>query len=67
MSIAWFLVPPMRRLGYIREADRIVESMARAVEREGWREYYNPLTGRGQAARGFGPSTLLVDLLDAEP
>jgi hypothetical protein len=31
--------------------------------RHGFREYYNPLTGRGLAARGFGFATLLVDLL----
>jgi hypothetical protein len=66
MCIAWFLVPPMRRLGYLREADRVVDSLAGAVEREGWREYYNPLTGRGEAARGFAPSTLLVDLLERD-
>jgi hypothetical protein len=33
------------------------------VERSGWREYYNPLTGEGMAARGFGFATLLVELL----
>jgi hypothetical protein len=31
--------------------------------RHGFREYYNPLSGRGLAARGFGFATLLVDLL----
>ena len=31
--------------------------------RHGFREYYNPLTGRGLGARGFGFATLLVDLL----
>jgi hypothetical protein len=34
-----------------------------AVDRHGYREYYNPLTGRGLAADGFGFSTLLIDLL----
>ena len=29
----------------------------------GYREYYNPLTGRGLGARGFGFATLLIDLL----
>jgi hypothetical protein len=33
------------------------------VQRHGYREYYNPFTGQGLAARGFGFSTLLVDLL----
>jgi hypothetical protein len=61
----WLLVPAMRRLGYGREADRIVASCVELVERHGFREYYNPLNGEGLAARRFGWSTLLVDLLPA--
>lgn len=64
VNTAWLLVPSMRELGYAEEAERIVESLARAAGRYGFREYYNPLTGRGLAARGFGFSTLLVDLLE---
>jgi glycogen debranching enzyme len=63
MTTAWLLVPPMRRLGYADEADRIVRSLVRSVERHGFREYYNPIDGVGLAARDFGMSTLLVDLL----
>jgi hypothetical protein len=63
VNTAWLLVPPMRELGYEREAMRVVESLEATVDRYGYREYYNPLTGRGLAARGFGFSTLLVDLL----
>ena len=65
VATAWLLVPAMRELGYTREADRVVSSLADAVARHGWREYYNPLTGRGLAARGFAMSTLLVDLIEA--
>jgi hypothetical protein len=63
MNTAWLLVPAMRELGYLGEADRVLTSMEIAVDRDGYREYYDPLTGRGLAARGFGFSTLLVDLL----
>ncbi len=63
MNTAWLLVPPLVELGYGAEAERIVRSLEAAVARDGFREYYNPLTGRGLAARGFGMSTLLVDLL----
>ncbi len=63
VNTAWLLVPAMRRLGYVEEADRIVASLVTAVERDGFREYYNPLTGEGLAARGFGWSTLLIDLV----
>jgi hypothetical protein len=64
---AWWLVPALRELGYDDDADRIVDSLVRAVLRHGWREYYNPLTGRGAAARGFAMSTLLVDLIEPGP
>lgn len=37
--------------------------MVSAVERCGFREYYNPPAGRGLGARGFGYATLVVDLL----
>ena len=63
MNTAWLLVPAMHELGYIDEAARVVDSLERAVDRYGFREYYNPLTGRGLAARGFAFSTLLIDLL----
>ena len=63
INTAWLLVPSMRSLGYAADADRIVSSLVHAVDRCGYREYYNPLTGRGLAARGFGFSTLLIDLL----
>jgi hypothetical protein len=63
MNTTWLLVAPMIELGYAQEAERIVRSLEAAVIRDGFREYYNPLTGRGLAARGFGFATLLVDLL----
>jgi hypothetical protein len=66
MNTAWLLVPPMRRLGYAEEADRIVASLVEVVERHGFREYYNPLDGDGLAARHFGWSTLLTELLLAD-
>jgi glycogen debranching enzyme len=65
INTAWLLVPALRRLGYVEEADRIVGSLLASVERHGFREYYNPLTGEGLAARRFGWSTLLIDLLPA--
>ena len=62
VNTAWLLVPPLFELGYEDAARGIVRSLAEAVERHGFREYYNPLNGRGLGARGFGWSTLLVDL-----
>jgi len=56
------LVPGLRRLGEHEEADRIVHGLATAALRSGLREYYDPLTGRGLGARGFGWSALVTDL-----
>ena len=63
MNTAWLLVPPLRELGYREHADAVIAGLVEAVDRHGYREYYNPLTGRGLGARGFGFATLLVDLL----
>lgn len=61
VNTLWLLVPPLRELGRAREADRVVASLVRAAARDGLREYYDPLTGRGLGARGFGWSALLLD------
>lgn len=63
VNTAWLLVPPLRRLGYAGEAERIAGGLAVAADRHGFREYYHPFTGEGLASRNFGWSTLLLDLL----
>jgi neutral trehalase len=65
MNVAWLLSPALRELGYGADADRLAAGMAAAVARDGLREYYDPLTGRGLAARGFSWSALVADLASA--
>lgn len=48
-------------------AQELVQKTVGMVERSGFREYYNPLTGRGLGVRGFSWSTLVVDLLRRSP
>jgi hypothetical protein len=62
MNVAWLLAPAMRELGYDEDAERIAAGMAGAVHRGGLREYYDPRTGSGLAARGFSWSALVADL-----
>jgi hypothetical protein len=62
MNVAWLLLPPMRALGYSGAAARIATSLADAARRDGLREYYDPRTGRGLAANGFGWSALVTEL-----
>jgi hypothetical protein len=52
----------MRTLGYGEDADRIAGGLLDAAVRGGLREYYDPRTGAGLAARGFAMSALVADL-----
>jgi hypothetical protein len=63
MNVAWLLVGPLRDLGYADDADRIAGVLATAVGAGGLREYYDPHTGQGLAARGFAMSALIADLV----
>lgn len=62
VNTAWLLDPSLRVLGYERHAEDVAASLAEAAARGGLREYYDPLTGRGLGARGFGWSALLSEL-----
>jgi hypothetical protein len=62
MNVAWLLVGPLRDLGYGDEADRITAGLVAAVGGGGLREYYDPRTGQGLAARGFAMSALIADM-----
>jgi len=62
VNTAWLLLPALDALGHREDADRILDGLLGAVAREGFREYYHPVTGAGLGATGFGWSTLLVEL-----
>ncbi len=58
----WFLSHALRRHGYAELADHIVTKSLEAIEKSGYREYYEPYTGEGLGATDFGWSTLALDL-----
>jgi glycogen debranching enzyme len=60
----WFIVLGLRKHGFADVAGTIVERTRQLVERGGFRECYNPLTGQPYGAESFGWSTLIVDMLD---
>jgi hypothetical protein len=63
MNTNWYLSRGLRRHGYLELARRIEEASATLVEREGFREYYDPHTGEGFGARDFSWSGLALDML----
>jgi hypothetical protein len=67
VNSAWMVWLGMRRLGYEREAARLVEGLIAAVAREGLREYYDPRSGKGLGAKDFAWSALVAELADPSP
>jgi len=63
VNINWFLTKGLRKHGYHQRAEHIVERTVAMIQKSGFREYYNPLTGEGGGAQEFGWSTLVVDMI----
>jgi glycogen debranching enzyme len=62
--INWFLYHALRKRGLRDRAARLRRSLRQLIEKSGFREYYDPLTGEGHGAREFTWSGLLLDMLD---
>jgi glycogen debranching enzyme len=61
--INWFLYHALRKRGFDGHAERLRRSLWELIEKSGFREYYDPLTGEGHGAREFTWSGLLIDML----
>jgi glycogen debranching enzyme len=58
----WFLYHALKKRGFDDHAARLRRSLSALVEKSGFREYYDPVTGEGHGAREFTWSGLLVDM-----
>ena len=58
MNTNWFLVRGLRRHGYGEVAAAIAERSRELAEREGFNEFYDPLTGEPVGQPVFGWATL---------
>jgi hypothetical protein len=67
VNAAWLVWLGLVRLGYEERASELAQRLVATIVREGLREYYDPYTGRGMGARGFGWSTLVVEMLEPHP
>ena len=62
ININWFLAHGLRRHGFTDLSRTITTRTRELVATQGFREFYNPLTGQGLGARNFGWSTLVIDM-----
>ncbi|HEX2507937.1 MAG TPA: hypothetical protein VHK23_06420, partial [Miltoncostaeaceae bacterium] len=58
-----FAVDGLLRAGRVEEARDLAGRTAAVVLREGFREYFDPFSGRGIGARSFGVSAMALDCL----
>jgi glycogen debranching enzyme len=58
----WFLYRALSGRGDAARAERLRDSLWRAVEKSGFREYYDPFTGKGHGAKNFTWPGLLLDM-----
>lgn len=61
--INWFLYHALKKRGFAAHADELRRALSAAVERSGFREYYDPFTGEGHGAESFTWSALLLDMV----
>ena len=58
-----FVLDGLLRAGYAGQARDLARRTAALTLREGFREYYEPYSGRGMGGRGFAVSTMALDCL----
>jgi Mannosylglycerate hydrolase MGH1-like glycoside hydrolase domain len=63
MNSNWYIARGLRRHGHTELARTIEDRSAQLVERSGFREYYDPITGEGFGASDFSWTALVLDLL----
>jgi glycogen debranching enzyme len=62
----WFMHQFFMEKGFVREAEYLVKSIRKLIEKSGFREYYDPFTGQGGGAHDFTWAGLVVDMLNME-
>jgi glycogen debranching enzyme len=59
----WFLYKWLLTNGYKEFAEKLLLSLKKLIELSGFREYYNPFTGKGYGAKKFTWPGLVVDMM----
>ncbi len=64
MAPHWFIHKGLNAYGFVEEAKELLTASLALIEKDGFREYYNPETGKGYGARDFTWGTLVLDMMD---
>jgi hypothetical protein len=68
INMNWFVITGLQRYGFTTEANQLRDHTLALIQRSGFREYYNPLTGDGLGAHQFSWSAALtLELLSHTP
>ena len=62
IAINWFIYKGLLNYGFKDVADTIKKSSISLLEKSGFREYFNPLTGEGLGAKNFTWGGLVLDM-----
>lgn len=64
ININWLIFNALKEKGYEDIAKQIRDKTVELVLKSGFREFYNPFTGKGLRSRDFAWSTLVVDMIE---
>jgi hypothetical protein len=68
ININWFLMQGMKRYGFEKHAQRIRQTIVDLCREEGFREYFDPMTGTGLGSVLFSwTAALLIDVMMDAP
>lgn len=59
----WYIVKGLKKHGFKKEAEKLIEKSVELVRKNGYREFFDPLTGDGYGVKNFGWSTLVIDMI----
>lgn len=60
----WFIFHGLKAYGFDAEATWITKVTEKLVEKNGFREYFNPETGKAYGAHNFTWGTLVIDMME---
>lgn len=62
----WFMHQFFMEKGYHEEAQHLIKAIKELIDKSGFREYYDPNTGKGHGAKQFTWAGLVVDMMEME-